>query len=325
LLTVRTDLAIEARELVDKDYPKEIPGMEIDKDEYDGIKITRVKIRTKEAEEIMGKPIGNYISIEVPRLREKDIELQERVSKNFANEMKNIADLSSNTTTMVIGLGNWNITPDSLGPKTVEKLFITRHMIDKLEGENEEKRFGSLCAFSPGVLGITGIESAEVIHGIVEKIKPDLVIAIDALAARDMSRVSTTIQISNTGIHPGSGVGNRRMAITEESLGVPVIAVGIPTVVDAPTMANDTIDMLLDTLIAQTDEGSPFYNLLKQTDKGEKYKLIKEVSSPFIGNLMVTPTGIDTIVEDLSRVLAGGLNTSLHPGITLDEVSQYLQ
>ncbi|HHY13618.1 MAG TPA: GPR endopeptidase [Thermoanaerobacterales bacterium] len=165
MLTVRTDLAIEARELVDKDYPKEIPGMEIDKDEYDGIKITRVKIRTKEAEEIMGKPIGNYISIEVPRLREKDIELQERVSKNFANEMKNIADLSSNTTTMVIGLGNWNITPDSLGPKTVEKLFITRHMIDKLEGENEEKRFGSLCAFSPGVLGITGIESAEVIHG----------------------------------------------------------------------------------------------------------------------------------------------------------------
>ena len=325
MLTIRTDLAIEARELIEKDYPKEIPGVEVDVDKSEDIKITRVKIKTEEAVDIMGKPIGDYVTLEVPRLREKDVILQEEVSKNFADEIMNLTHLSDNAATMVIGLGNWNVTPDSLGPKVVEKLLITRHIIDESEEGNTERKLGSLCAFSPGVLGITGIESGEIIQGVVEKIKPDLVIAIDALASRSMSRVSTTIQISNTGIHPGSGIGNKRMAITEENLGVPVIAIGIPTVVDAPTMANDTIDMLLDTLIAQTQEGSSFYNLLKQTDKVEKYRLIKEVISPFVGNLMVTPKEIDTIIEDLSRILAGGLNTALHPGITFDEVTRYLQ
>lgn len=325
MITIRTDLAIEAQELVEKDHPKEIPGVEVDVDESEEIKITRVKIKTKEAEDIMGKPIGDYVTLEVQRLREKDVILQEEVSKNFADEIMSLTHLSDDATTMVIGLGNWNVTPDSLGPKVVEKLLITRHMMDEQEGDNTDKKLRPLCAFSPGVLGITGIESGEIIQGVVERIKPDLVIAIDALASRSMSRVSTTIQISDTGIHPGSGIGNKRMAITEENVGVPVIAIGIPTVVDAPTMANDTLDMLLDTLISQTQEGSSFYNLLKQTNKVEKYRLIKEVISPFVGNLMVTPKEIDTIIEDLSRVLAGGLNTALHPGITFDEVTRYLQ
>ena len=133
MLTIRTDLAIEARELIEKDYPKEIPGVEVDVDKSEDIKITRVKIKTEEAVDIMGKPIGDYVTLEVPRLREKDVILQEEVSKNFADEIMNLTHLSDNAATMVIGLGNWNVTPDSLGPKVVEKLLITRHIIDESE------------------------------------------------------------------------------------------------------------------------------------------------------------------------------------------------
>lgn len=323
MIEKRTDLAIEARELVSKEYPKEIPGVEVDVDKSDNITITRVKIKTEEAEKIMGKPLGDYITLEVPKLREKDVLLQEEVSKNFADEIKNLSRLPIDATVMVVGLGNWNVTPDALGPKVIQQLLITRHIMETPTGEMG-KGVRSLCAIAPGVLGITGIETGEIIQGVIEKVKPDLIIAIDALASRNMARVSTTIQISNTGIHPGSGVGNKRMGITRETLGVPVIAVGIPTVVDAATMANDTLDMLIDSLMEQTEKGSSFYKLLKDMDKNEKYRLIYEVISPFVGNLMVTPKEIDTIVDDLARVLAGGLNIALHPGITFDEVTRYL-
>ena len=174
------------------------------------------------------------------------------------------------------------------------------------------------------MLGITGIETSEIIKGIVDKVKPDLVIAIDALASRKMDRISTTIQLADSGINPGSGVGNNRKELSRESMGVPVIAIGVPTVVDAATMASDTIDMVIDTLINESPESGEFYNMLKNMDKTEKHKLIDEVISPYIGNLMVTPKEIDRLIDDIAIVIANGLNIALHPNVDQDEMNRYL-
>ena len=152
-----------------------------------------------------------------------------------------------------------------------------------------------------------------------------MVIAIDALASRRMDRVNTTIQIADTGISPGSGVGNKRMALSKETLGVPVIAVGVPTVVDAATMANDTIDKVIDSLINESRAEKDFYNMLKNIDRGEKYQLIQEVLQPYVGNLIVTPKEIDDVVDRIAKVIANGLNIALHQGITLNDVNRYLQ
>lgn len=274
----------------------------------------------------MGKPIGYYVTLEVPRLKEKDSALTEEVSKNLADELKRMVEIPIEATVLVIGLGNWNVTPDSLGPKVIEKLIVTRHLIEYMpEKFNTKDGIRPVCALAPGVLGITGIETGDIISGLVEKVKPDMIIAIDALASRSMERISTTIQITDTGVYPGSGVGNKRMGITQENMGVPVIAIGIPTVVDAATMANDTLDMLIGQFARQAEPGSDFYKLLETLDKEEKYKLIQEVMSPFVGQLVVTPKEIDSLIDNTAKTLAGGLNLALHPGIQYDEVSTFLQ
>lgn len=288
--------------------------------------INRVKVENEEGSKLMKKPIGIYLTLEVPRLKEKDPELIEEVCKNLADELCKIIKLPIESTVLVIGLGNWNVTPDSLGPKVVQKLIVTRHLIQLMpEKYNIKKGIRPVCAISPGVLGITGIETGEIIKGLVEKTKPNLIIAIDALASRSMERISTTIQISDTGVYPGSGVGNKRMGITKETVGVPVIAIGVPTVVDAATMANDTLDMLIGQFARQAEPGSEFYKLLQNLDKDQKYSLIREVLQPFVGQLVVTPKEIDSLIESTSKTLAGGINLALHPGIDYDEVSTFLQ
>jgi len=225
---------------------------------------------------------------------------------------------------LVIGLGNWNVTPDALGPKVVSRLMVTRHLLEYVPDQVDEG-VRPVCAVSPGVLGITGIETGEIVRGIVDRVKPDVVIAIDALASRKMERVNTTIQIADTGISPGSGVGNKRMELSRETLGVPVIAIGVPTVVDAATMANDTIDLVIDNLIREAKEDSHFYNMLKNIDRNEKYQLIQEVLQPYVGNLVVTPKEIDDVVDRIAKVIANGLNIALHQGITLNDVNRYVQ
>lgn len=300
--------------------------MQVDTEKSDEMTISRVRIENETGARAMGKPVGYYVTLEVPRLKEKDPTLTEEVSKNMAEEIKKMIDLPADATILVIGLGNWNVTPDSLGPKVVGRLIITRHLMEVMPDKfNAENGFRPVCALAPGVLGITGIETGEVIKGLVEKIKPNLVIAIDALAARSMERISTTIQIADTGVYPGSGVGNRRMGITEDTIGVKVIAIGVPTVVDAATMANDTLDMLIGQFTRQAKPGSDFYRLLQTLDKDEKYRLIQEVLSPFVGQLVVTPKEIDSLIDNTARTLAGGLNLALHPGISYEEVSTFLQ
>lgn len=288
--------------------------------------INRVRIEDAGASEAMGKPIGYYVTLEIPRLKERDPELVEEASKNLADELQHMFDLPREATILVIGLGNWNVTPDSLGPKVVQRLIITRHLMEHMPDQfNTDKGFRPVCALAPGVLGITGIETGDVIKGVVEKVKPSLVIAIDALASRSMERISTTIQVADTGVYPGSGIGNKRMGITRENIGVPVVALGVPTVVDAATLANDAIDMLIGQFARQASPGGEFYKVLEQLHGEEKYQLIQEVMRPFVGQLVVTPKEIDSLIENISKVLAGGINLAVHPGIDYEEVSTFLQ
>lgn len=324
MVGIRTDLAIEAREFYNKQENKsEIPGVEVDVDKEENYTVTRVKVIEDVGAKIIGKPKGNYITVEVPKLRENDRDLQDDVGKVLAEEVTRLVSLNDQSVIMVVGLGNWNITPDALGPRVVEHLLVTRHIKEYVPDQIDEG-VRSVCAIAPGVLGITGIETSEIIRGIVDKVKPDIVIAIDALASRKMDRIITTIQLADTGINPGSGVGNNRRELSRESMGVPVIAIGVPTVVDAATMASDTIDMMVDTLINESSKNGEFYSMLKNMDKTEKNKLINEVISPYIGNLMVTPKEIDRLIDDIAIVIANGLNIALHPSIDQEDMSRYL-
>ncbi|WP_425446129.1 GPR endopeptidase [Dethiothermospora halolimnae] len=320
---VHTDLALEARELYKEQNNVEVPGVEVDKDNDKDYTITRVKILDDIGSHKMGKPKGSYITIEVPALKKADQQLKDKISKALAKELKAIANHKKNTKTLIIGLGNWNVTPDALGPKVVDRVFVTRHYFETYN-KTEDESMANVSAISPGVMGLTGIETSEIIKGIVEKTNPDLVVAVDALASRKMSRVSTTIQISDTGINPGSGVGNKRKALNKEYLGVPVIAIGVPTVVDSATMVNDTIDLITEEMKNHSEVGTDFYNMLDQMDKNDKYELIKEVLTPQMLNGIVTPKEIDDLINDLSIIVANGLNVSLHPGIDLKDINKYL-
>lgn len=324
MINIRTDLAVESRELYKKGSGREVPGVEVEVNNENEISITTVKIVDEIGAKIMGKAIGNYITIETPRIIHYDADFHDFLSKTLAKELGKLIKLKENETALVVGLGNWNVTPDALGPRVISKLMITRHLKEYMP-EQIDEGINPVCAVAPGVLGITGIETAEIIQGIVSKVKPSVIIVIDALASRKMERVVTTIQIGDTGISPGSGVGNRRMAFTRETMGVPVIAIGVPTVVDAATMANDTIDMMIDNLIEHTKDNKAFYEMLKGIDKNEKYVMIKEILNPYIGDLMVTPKEIDSLIEDMAKVIGNGINIALHPAIELKDVNRYIQ
>jgi spore protease len=320
---IRTDLAVEAREIYAKDNKGEIPGVNFNVRKEKNISITLVEVTDKKGEKIIGKPMGTYITIEAPELKNFDQDMQDDVSKSMAKELAALINLEKDKTALVVGLGNWNVTPDALGPRVVSRLMVTRHLKQLVPDEIDEG-IRPVCALSPGVLGLTGIETGEIIQGVVKKIKPDIVIVVDALASRKMSRVSTTIQMGNTGISPGSGVGNKRMGLTQATLGIPVIAIGVPTVVDAATMANDTIDLVIDSMIEQAEKGQEFYSMLKSINKDEKYQLIKEVLSPYINDLMVTPKEVDSIIDNISKIVANGINIALHPSIHLKDINRYI-
>lgn len=323
LKNIRTDLALEAQEMYKEENKNYIPGTEVKEYIEDGIKITDVRVVSEEGEEIMGKPRGSYITIEIPDFVYYDNNSMEDISKVMAKTLQPLIKLEDSMTALVVGLGNWNITPDAVGPKAVSKLMITRHL-KELVPDSIDEGVRPVCAIAPGVLGITGIETSEVIKGVVEKIKPNLVICIDALASRRTERVNKTIQISTTGISPGAGVGNKRTEISEKTLGVPVIAVGIPTVVDAATLANDTIDLVLDQMIMKAEKGGKFYSLLKSIDKNEKELMIKEILYPYVGDLMVTPKEVDMVIESIAKIIATGVNIALQPALELEDINKYI-
>lgn len=320
----RTDLALEAHEIYAKEQQvEEIVGVDIDTFKKDRINITRVKIRNDEGSKALKKPVGDYVTLEIPEYVHETQENFDVIIKTFSQELKRMMpEMSKDSVTLVVGLGNRNITADALGPKVVDGLLVTRHLFE-LMPEDISDGVVPVCALSPGVLGITGIETNEIIKGVAERVKPDVIIAIDALASRSISRVMTTIQLSNTGIKPGAGVGNERGGLDKETLGIPVIAVGVPTVVDAATMANDTIDMVIENLSAHTDKDTSFYKMLMSIDKNEKYNLINEVLKRTFVNLVVTPKEVDEVIDDLAEIISDGINICMHSCINTENVSNY--
>lgn len=295
---VRTDLALEAKECINEDAG-DFRGVKVD-EEYreDGeIKITRVVIESKNGAKAMGKPVGTYITLEAPAMVIPDEEYHQEISGELSKQLKTIIPgLDKEVSVLVVGLGNREITADALGPNVVDNLTITRHMIKEYgKIAFNHKKVHMVSGLIPGVMARTGMESQEIIKGVVEKTKPDVVIVIDALAARSTRRLNRTIQITDTGIHPGSGVGNHRNAITEENLGVPVIAIGVPTVVDAATIVSDALEKMMrlggEELLEMQGE--------LPGGLGELY------------NMYVTGKDVDYEIRQISHILCDALNQTL--------------
>ncbi len=313
---IRTDLAIEVHEML-TETATELSGVTVHKEQKHNARISRVKIETLRAQHQMGKPIGNYITIEFPDVNIAEGEDYENLCRTMAEELSALLPLQKNNTVLVVGLGNQNITPDALGPSVVSKLMVTRHLLQYIPDQIDEG-IRPVCAISPGVLGITGMETGEVIRGVTDKIHPDAVIVVDALAARSMDRISTTIQLCDTGISPGAGVGNNRKELNKSSLGVPVIAVGVPTVIDAATIATDTLQ-----LAAQKENSDKLCRELAAMDREEQYTILKEALPESLNGFMVTPKDVDLFIERVAKVVANGINLSLHKNITFQDIAAY--
>ena len=313
MITRRTDLALEANEIYESESGSFLEGVKIEKKELENCIVTIVDVLDDEGAKIMNKGIGKYITLESDLMKYSDDDSRNEMISYIKEELSILFGDDKTKKTLVIGLGNWNITSDSLGPKTVSKTLVTRHIFKNYNKDYDDD-FTEVSALSPGVMGITGIETSETVKSIVDNIKPDRVVVIDALASRKVERVNATIQISTAGISPGAGVGNKRKALNKEYLGVDVIAIGVPTVVDAATLTIDILDVAIDNLIEQSEKGQQFYNMLKDLKEEEKYSLIKESLEPYDKNLIVTPKDIDETIENLAIIISEGLNKSLHPG-----------
>ena len=311
---IRTDLALEEKERFESDQV-EVQGVVLE-EEYDKereIRVTTVRIETENGAKTMGKPVGTYLTIEAPNLSSPDEGIHREVSEELAKYLievmeKIIPESEHDKEVLVIGLGNRQATPDALGPYVADNLNVTRHIV-KEYGKYAalEEMNCVVSAIVPGVMAQTGMETAEIIKGVVRETKPDLLIVIDALAARNSRRLNRTIQIADTGINPGSGVGNYRNAITKETIGVPVIAIGVPTVVDAVTIVSDTMENLLSAL--ETSESLKGVGLvLGGYSEAEKYELIKELIAPNLNSMFMTPKDIYEKLKRLSYTISEGLN-----------------
>lgn len=296
-LQVRTDLALEAKESI-KDADDKMSGVRMEEYymEEEDINVTKVIIESKNAARIMGKPMGRYVTIEAPALVEPDDNYHREISECLAEELLDIIPNSDREqSVLVVGLGNREVTADALGPHVVDNLFITRHVV-KTYGKAAYNcsRMNLVSSIEPGVMAKTGMETAEIVKGVVSETEPDVLIVIDALAARSTKRLNRTIQITNTGIQPGSGVGNHRNALTMESLGVPVIAIGVPTVVDAATIVSDAMDKILG-------------------GKYERVKYFGQFRNSFaeLNNMYMTGKDIDAVIKRVSFTVSEGINIAM--------------
>ena len=281
---VRTDLALEARESIE-DKAEGLHGVTVE-EEYDeacDVHITKVVVETKNGAKILGKPMGTYITLEAPAMTEPEEDYHQEISEILAREIREILpEPDREQSILVVGLGNREVTADSLGPNVVDNLLVNRHIVREYgKVAYNRSKMHQISSLIPGVMAKTGMESAEIIRGVIGETKPDMVIVIDALAARSTKRLNRTIQITNTGIHPGSGVGNHRNAITQESLHVPVLALGVPTVVDAATIVGDAM--------------------------GERPVALKELN-----NMYVTTKDVDQQIQQISHILCDGINKALN-------------
>ena len=314
-LGINMDLAIEAHSLLRGDANQEISGVREDIKQFAHGTITNIQILDENGASQMGRQPGSYLTIEAASLRESDPVAHQEIADTLGKELGGLLQtigLAENDTVLIVGLGNWDATPDALGPRVAGKVLVTRHL-HKYTPQNLQNGLRPVSALSPGVLGITGIETAEIVKGVVEKVQPSLVIAVDALAAMNLNRIASTIQIADTGINPGSGIGNQRMAITKEVLGVPVIAIGIPTVVHAAVVITTSLQYL--------EDKQPIQKTL--LDDNTVQGTIQSVLQPFNGNFTVTPKEIDDLIETTAKIVASGLNQALHPAIGPEEGNIY--
>ena len=300
MLKRRTDLALEAKELWTESAEKEtkLEGVRARDSLREGYQVTTVDILDEQGASSLGKPVGSYVTVQLDALARREEDAFGRAARAIAAELNGLLKLPEEATCLVVGLGNRAITPDAIGPGVADHTMVTRHLV-----EQAPEHFGSfrpVAALAAGVLGTTGVESGELVKAVAEKIRPGCIIAVDDLASRSMDRVCTTVQLANTGIVPGSGVGNHRAALNRETLGVPVIAVGVPTVVDAGTLAAD--------ILAEAGQEGLDPEALAGAGDG----------------LMVTPRDIDQRVADLVKVIGYGINLALQPGLTIEDVDLFL-
>ncbi len=307
MVNFRTDMAVERNDMYKKQNGQ-IDGVEVQNEEKENIKITRVKITNEEGEKALNKPKGNYITLDIKNIKTIDNEQIEKISDNLAEELRNIIKehISDTEDILIVGLGNLYVTPDALGPKVVPEIEITRHILEYMP-KAMPKDTRPVSAISPGVLGTTGIETMEILKGIVENVKTKMLIVIDALATRSIERISSSIQIADTGIVPGAGVNNTRKEISQKTLGIPVIALGIPTVVDLASITNDCIDLFIENL-QQKAMSNDYLNKLREQDN---YEEIKEALVPKDYNMIVTPKEIDKLIENMSKIVATGINMAM--------------
>lgn len=303
----RTDMADERKDIYKKaNKLDEIPGIETSENIInDNIKTNIVKITNSDGEKAIGKPIGTYVTVDIKNLKLATDEDINKASDVVKDELKKIIDLHCNKQDeiLVVGLGNQFVTPDSLGPKVVSEIDVTKHFI-KYTPQFVEEGTRSVCAIAPGVLGTTGIETSEIIKGIVNNVKPKMLIVIDSLASKSIERISSTVQISDTGIVPGGGVGNAREELSQNSIGIPVIAIGVPMVVESAVLVNDCLDLFIDKL-QQEAKSNDYLNELKEKDN---YEEIKESLNPTGYNMIVTPKEVDDLIENMKDVVARAIN-----------------
>ncbi len=302
----RTDLAMESI----GDSNGHLEGVLVDEQRMGEVCRTRIVIENPHAAQILSRPCGEYITLSCGGLSGCDSANRNRLIQLIAQAVR--AMLPRDGEVLVVGLGNRNVTADALGTRVVERLLVTRHLQDALADELTGRLRG-VSAIAPGVLGVTGIETAELCRGLIQHVKPAAVVAIDALAAYESSRICTTVQITDTGIEPGSGVGNHRLGLTMETLGVKVIAVGVPMVVYASTIARDAVTSLMGE-----------YGLLQEGNADAADMLLKKVSESYLGEMVVTPREIDEMVLSVADLLSEGLNRALQPRLDAETLHTFL-
>ena len=292
-IKVRTDLALEVRENMEENA-KDCRGVSVEEEyrEESELRITTVVIETMNGSKAMGKPIGTYITLEAPAMVLPDEDYHEEISRELAGQLKKIIPgIEKELSVLVVGLGNRDVTADALGPNVADNITITRHMMKEYgKAAFNKNKVHMVSALTPGVMAKTGMESQEIIKGVVERTKPDVVVVIDALAARSTRRLNRTIQVTNTGIHPGSGVGNHRNA--REALGVPVIAIGVPTVVDAATIVSDAFEKMM--------------RLSGEEPLDIQDELLSGLGELY--NMYVTGKDVDYEIKQISHIICNALN-----------------
>ncbi|WP_326908532.1 GPR endopeptidase [Sedimentibacter sp. MB31-C6] len=307
----RTDLAYEANESL----AQKVQGIKLETRNYEHGEVVELEIIDEDAEKAIGKKMGKYVTYETKSLKDLNKNSRNEVIEILAKSIKDMVNIKHENV-LVVGLGNRNITADALGPRTTDKIKVTRQYFKAYNKEFDDD-FNEVSILEPGVLGTTGIETINTIVGVVEKIKPTVIIIIDALASRKMRRLCSVVQITDAGIEPGSGIGNMQGSLNKDTVGTKVIAIGIPTVVDTATIVNDTIEMMEETLKDKTDDVGQIMGILSDLEYNEKHMFIKEILSPMYGESIVTPSGVDELIDNLSDLLSESINRAVHPGYEL--------